>query len=141
MTTREIIDLGNDPEMQEILDAGYAAIIKQGIPSYIEGKGCRYRSNGERCILGWFIPDDVYDSDMEGKGVEALLREFGEVVPAWFHDRVDLLTQMQSAHDGDSSLVKQGKDGLAKWTDTFRASIHFIASDLSLDDPSSWVAP
>lgn len=57
---------------QEIFDFAVQGIFKQGGPSYIRYHatfvGCRYRGlNGRKCIVGLFLPDDLYFPEMEGE--------------------------------------------------------------------------
>ncbi len=135
MTDNTYIDLGENPTEQQILDAGYLAITKQGKPSYKKGKGCRYRSNGERCILGWFIPDGDYDEDMEGKGVESLLSDWSEDLPEWFQTHQEFLSDLQSAHDLGASDVDSGYTPVESWLKKFGDGIAFLAKEHELDSP------
>lgn len=71
------------------------------------GISCRYRaSDGTRCAVGVLIPDEVYDSEMEGQDVGSLLLGLGDVSPAypaltWLVPLRSLLDNLQDVHDFD----------------------------------------
>ncbi len=108
--------------LQEIFDTGLAHVRAQGLPSMKaptsanEASTCAYRGEGGRkCIVGCFIPDDVYDPAWDipdigvtiggGTGVaqlsrrSAAFRDFLRGVSD-SPDRPDFLSALQACHDG-----------------------------------------
>lgn len=68
---------------------------------------CLYRGpkgpNGPlKCAVGFLIPDSAYKEEMEGHGLSALLNEFGESLPESFWTYKELLSSLQTIHDGYS---------------------------------------
>ena len=104
---------------QEIFDYGLNHILKQGKPSIRDDK-CKYRDGeGNSCIIGGMIPDDLYDEKFEGKSISAMLNQpnfiealnrlnIGEShmsgkLALW--DDTNLLSKMQHCHDRASDEV------------------------------------
>lgn len=89
---------------QDAFDQTYAKMMKQGRKS-ITADGCAYRSEAGACAVGVWIPDYIYDCEMEGKSAAALMA----VSPAVFHRInvkgihekavLDFWGSVQSAHD------------------------------------------
>lgn len=77
----------------EVIDYVESFLLKQGEPSYCPMLGCRYRSSkGLKCAAGCLIPDDLYDSSMEGETWS----------PEDFHLSLEhdlLILRMQAIHD------------------------------------------
>jgi hypothetical protein len=142
----DIIQFDHVPTEQEIFDAAYGALLDQGCPSVNSGGGCVYRNNGYRCAIGWFIPDDVYESAMEDIGssdslIDTYGGEFGEedhVLPVWFNDKRQLLDALQTAHDRPAPggvTVSQYTDELrATWVSAFRDNMTELADRFGLTD-------
>lgn len=64
---------------------------------------CLYRGpNNTRCAVGFLIPDSAYKEEMEGHGLSALLNNYGESLPASFWTYKELLSSLQTIHDGYS---------------------------------------
>lgn len=93
-------------EKQEIFNQAVRHLFKQGYKS--EGwvapdsdeKSCLYRgANGAMCAVGYFIPDEVYETRMEGMNVSSLWDEWHDVLPTWIGDNCELLTDLQHIHD------------------------------------------
>lgn len=87
---------------QEIYDKVYNHLLKQGCAA-IEDCYCRYRtSSGNMCAIGCMIPDEMYDSKMEGDDIRMVLENF-ENVSNFFKvessDDVKFLKELQRAHD------------------------------------------
>lgn len=60
---------------QEIFDIAYRGLASQGFEKSVDGAGwyplCRYRGyNGRRCAIGWCIPDEKYNGDIEGTAAD-----------------------------------------------------------------------
>lgn len=52
---------------QGLFDLIVSKVLEQGMPSADEGGYCMYRGiEGRKCAIGHLIPDDIYDSKMEG---------------------------------------------------------------------------
>lgn len=53
---------------QDAFDTALAGIRQQGRPSFGPKGFCAYRGEGGcRCAIGWLIPDDRYDPELETK--------------------------------------------------------------------------
>lgn len=72
---------------------------------------CGYRSpDGNACLVGCFIPDDKYESDMEGKNAREVINRYG------LHDfmpmREVIMSRLQTYHDYDIKMhmVLSGED-------------------------------
>lgn len=53
------------------------------------------------CFAGRLIDDAYYDPEMEGYRVHDLLKVFA--VPAWFHDNVSFIEELQMLHDTETN--------------------------------------
>lgn len=79
------------------------AVIKKkslGYPAK-DGTNCMYRAeNGNCCLVGAFIPDEVYDSKMETKSAYNVINEFDlhEYMPF----NIDIMGELQDWHDSES---------------------------------------
>lgn len=97
---------------QEIFDHVVHHLFKQGGPAIgVEGSypGCAYRgANGTSCAVGCLIKDEFYHPSFEGAGadditvVQAVQKSLGRILD---YKDVNLLCDLQSAHDGQSSWV------------------------------------
>jgi hypothetical protein len=87
---------------QELFDETLANLRKQGGGSWSAATGdCKYRDEtGRRCAIGFLIPDSEYQTAMEGKGIDALVRFLpgGELRDKLFLD-VEFLGLIQACHD------------------------------------------
>lgn len=89
-------------DLQTIFNEAVAHMVKQGTRSRIPGGGmCAYRSpGGLKCAVGYFIPDENYSPQLEGKGasqpqvVKALPQEIVATARA-----LELLDKLQTLHD------------------------------------------
>lgn len=82
-------------------------IVKENVQSVVMGKVdkfvCRYRGdNGAKCALGVCITDDIYDSAIEGEGVESLLEKFSAIKELFSNTTMSLLNDLQEIHDNDA---------------------------------------
>lgn len=102
---------------QEIFDTVANHLRKQGRPAMSEGN-CVYRGpDGTKCAIGCLIPDELYEEDMEGRGVLALITpdeyETKFVLPDFFNDEnVRLMMDLQTVHDSWARYQTGLEDGL-----------------------------
>jgi hypothetical protein len=74
------------------------------------GMGCLYRyDNGNRCLIGWLIPDDKYHNDMEGDTVEQTLIK-NLVGTTIMNFNLSELRNIQCKHDGLTGCCNTSKD-------------------------------
>lgn len=89
---------------QEIFETVSRHLFTQGKRSVSgSGSSCLYRGpNGTSCAVGFLIPDDQYNPDMEFMGVDRLIANFVDTTPVLksLKRNVGLLGHLQSAHDG-----------------------------------------
>ena len=84
---------------QEFFDKTLAHLKQQGVRS-AGGAKCLYRGpNGTSCAIGFHIPDELYKSEMEGKGVGNLLGHYPELRPLFKGVSDGLMIELQSLHD------------------------------------------
>lgn len=87
---------------QQVFDKVVTHLLAQGEAS-TAGRGCAYRGrNGLMCAVGCLIPDEMYNSEMEGilaGFVIAGSPELQQLFAAEVLDS-DFLGQLQSCHDG-----------------------------------------
>jgi hypothetical protein len=93
---------------QEIFDTAVKHMADQGQPggrlNEYNDFVCEYRGNGNsRCAVGIFIPDGTYEANMEGNDVLRLLEDYGDALPSWMSYHINLLRDLQSAHDSMSN--------------------------------------
>lgn len=113
---------------QEIFDSACKHIMTQRrMAGTIENNmpTCKYRMpDGTKCIVGAFIPDNLYDPGMEHAGsIGAVLFGISEGVfsdkLSWMELYQDILFDLQSLHDSIStwekeSAMRDGLDGIAE---------------------------
>ena len=94
---------------QEVYDKActYLLSMKERSMGHAEGHEiCMYRgSGGNKCVVGYFIPDEKYSKEMEGRNVccEPVERALGEL--SVYND---LLSDLQSIHD---NILNWDSDG------------------------------
>lgn len=68
-----------------------------GYPAYCEnGAYCRYRApNGNQCLVGCFIPNNLYEQEFEGKPAKDIYNKIPEVMPL----TRPMLQELQTFHD------------------------------------------
>jgi hypothetical protein len=105
---------------QEIFDTVLNGIRIQKRPS-VADFGCVLRGPcGTKCAIGWLIPDEAYDSDMEGIGPYAAARRAGvDITP-------DFANALQSAHDNSCVYSKD-------FMDAFETRMKEVARDWNLE--------
>lgn len=88
---------------------------------------CKYRSgdpDSPCCAVGVLIPDDLYETNMENKGVRFLMGI--DAVKSLFSGvDLQLLRDMQIAHDGHSR----------QWRKSFEEALRYIATQWKLTIP------
>ena len=99
---------------QEFFDKTLAHLRQQGVRS-AQGARCLYRGpDGTKCAIGFHIPDELYESEMEGKGVGYLITHFPEVQPLFNGVNRYLLSEMQTLHDTWMPYGVESMEGRAK---------------------------
>lgn len=91
-----------DPkDNQQVFDYALRKIREQGKPAVDGSVNCMYRTDdGLRCVAGCLIPDEEYDSKMEGVQVAS-----GGRIQRWFKKHgfdLELISAMQNAHDNNA---------------------------------------
>lgn len=101
----------NPAEHQAAFDAIVTELLRQGERSASDGVLCKYRIHESdrtlKCVVGWLIPDDQYDEDMEAQCLEIIQRN----VPALRDLELDFLLDMQKVHDEERPY---------RWAEGFR---------------------
>lgn len=97
------MEKGRARTAQEVFDTVACHLLTQGRRSTSRRGLCRYRGeDGLRCAIGCLIPDELYDSSIEGLGVRlavgstslyTILEEVGVV------EHLNLLSALQAVHD------------------------------------------
>ena len=93
--------------LDELKAIVYQHMRKQGTYAHDEGT-CWYLINGNKCGLGLFIPDSLYDPDMESEGgwwqnpLREALKKLGLTSP----EKMKFLRDMQNLHDRHANRGK-----------------------------------
>lgn len=96
---------------QEIFDTVARHLFKQGhramkimtVGGDISKGQCAYRGdNGDMCAVGILIGDDLYDPEMEGSSIDAVVSLLNPA-PLWMENNLPLLESLQAAHDCEIS--------------------------------------
>ena len=121
-------------ELQEIFNkahkhfAGMTEPSMAGVDGDDENPQCAYRgADGNKCIVGAFIPDELYDESLEGDALDPQLNGVRE--PNTYHntrvtdvlakafgqdslsmDQYGLLANLQSTHDRNADAWHEGSD-------------------------------
>ena len=105
----------DDITAQEVFDTAVCGIIAQGVRSTDADGNCVYLGpDGHKCAAGFLIPDDAYHPSMDsgfGTWFGELCREFPEL-PG--HTHVNLVEQLQGAHD-DAGPLRIGNTGFVAY--------------------------
>ena len=121
MTTKE--------QNQADFDFVMKSMIEQGGPS-TGATGCMYRGEGgTKCAAGFFISDELYSENFEGK---SLLDEYVQQLECFKGKSRSLLRAMQQAHDIASESGEH-------FTEQFRNRMRSIAEYFELDDSSTYL--
>ena len=135
---------------QGIFDTVTRHLFTQGIGASMGAQAnhvCAYRGDGgTKCAVGVLIPDDLYDSSMDGgRGilVTTLVENFVKL--AFLRPHLPLLMDLQAAHDDLDSRDDAGKSLPFNRTD-LATRLHFVGMVYSLDvtlvkelAPEGWV--
>ena len=116
---------------QAFLDKIVPLVVKQGKRSVDERGKCLYRGpNGLKCAIGFAIPDDRYDPNMDGNYVASVVLQLwrGVVVEGLQADDAAFADAVQSAHD------KASGEGRAFITD-FMERVRKVAERFGLTVP------
>lgn len=107
MADEQIPDL---TDLQAVFDYTTRMIIRQGGPSMNDQGRCLYRApSGCRCAIGWLIPDDEYDPEMEGKEADDLGLNLAADAP--------FFKSLQMAHDDSAKdAIFRGKEFWPAWS-------------------------
>lgn len=91
---------------QEVFDRVARHLLTQKVKSKQACSGsyqdvvCAYRGqNGTSCAVGCLIPDEMYDTVMEGKSVSAILPYSNGLQELFRNVSLDLLGSLQTVHD------------------------------------------
>jgi hypothetical protein len=88
---------------QQVFDFVATHLFAQGRQAKDIDGSCMYRSpEGNACAVGCLIPDDMYKSEMEFRGVVRLVETAalrGYTVPDLIKDKISLLYKLQQTHD------------------------------------------
>lgn len=84
---------------QEIFDTAYRGLEAQGFKQSLNGSGCSYRGDdGRKCAIGHIIPDERYNSDMEGIAADNLADKcLNDLIAI---SDYDFIWRLQRCHDG-----------------------------------------
>ena len=132
-------------EEQMLFNTVYTHLVRQGGPAGRFDADdffvCEYRdARGQRCAVGFLIPDDVYGPELENQPVEMLIRTAmrGELEARQneffksLEPHASLLMDMQAAHDQFRRMVDDGKFKGA-WTEWLQTRFASIAKNHNLD--------
>lgn len=104
---------------QEVFDKAVEHLLKQNCKSENEWGNCLYRDpNGLKCAAGPFIPDSIYNPEMEGKGWYTLTNIYSELKS----QNDELIFQLQRIHDNDEPEV--WVDELANLADEYNLNFN-----------------
>jgi len=95
---------------QEFFDAAWNwLVVENNLPCVItenekECGRCAYRLNNQTCVIGAFIPDDLYHPKFEGQTIDMLISNDRSYLDSnlkdWFkHVDPYLMSHVQSVHD------------------------------------------
>ena len=136
--------------LQEAFDQSVRGIISQGGPSVDPTKSggyCLLRGpNNHKCAIGWLIPDDKYDKDLESMSPAGIVKELGEF-PVEEPEPEDLnrrmgsfYSQLQKAHDNSACTYTENPGERIVFNDSrtffhrFRTYLHQLALRYKLNE-------
>ena len=144
-------------ELQEIFNKAHKHFANMTEPSMGDGSNdcdgtqCAYRgANGNKCIVGVFIPDELYDESLEGDSLdpdrngvvkretyhstrvtEVLAKTFGQDFLSI--DQYVLLANLQSTHDRNADDWRTYESEDISWYEFIKPAILSCASDFDLE--------
>jgi len=82
---------------------------------------CQYRGDEAKCAVGWLIPDEWYEREMEAKPVLRLFKYYPDLknLPAFQPWTPAQLEELQGFHDNAAMAWEPGTN----WGDTIRAAL------------------
>lgn len=87
-------------EFKEMVNTAIQNLYNQGQPSLSEEQQCRYRGcNGNKCIVGWMIPDENYNENFEGTSAYGLIQQYPKLLGVEQKKEERLLSRLQDIHD------------------------------------------
>ena len=113
---------------QEIFDTVAKHLFKQGhqaITTLWSGySDCAYRTpNGDKCAAGAILPDEYYQSFMEGYSISHLV-QMNFKLPEWIIENLRLISDLQTIHDQADNW---------KFTQTMIIELKKVAKKFELD--------
>lgn len=113
---------------QQAFDKAAVHLLTQHEKSMCNPKtynGCAYRSeDGKKCAFGIFIPDSVYDIEMEGNSAGDIIDGYPEVKEQFVFGAGLFADRMQSIHDNFS--VDNWKEELVEYAESHCLSTEVI---------------
>jgi len=143
-------------ELQEIFNKAHKHFADMGEPSMASVDGvednvqCAYRgANGNKCIVGAFIPDELYKENLEGDSL-SLNPEYPHPLPKFHNTRITevlavafrqkvltddqyiLLAKLQKTHDTNAEDWREERDSMS-WYEYIKPEILSCANDFNLE--------
>jgi len=144
-------------ELQEIFNKAHKHFAGMSEPSMgdgsddCDGTQCAYRgANGNKCVVGVFIPDALYKESLEGDSLDSHLS--GVYAPITYHstrvtevlakafgqdflskDQYILLANLQSTHDKNAMDWHTYESENISWYEFIKPAILSCASDFDLE--------
>ena len=143
-------------ELQEIFNKAHKHFADMGEPSMAsideveDNVQCAYRgANGNKCIVGAFIPDELYKANLEGDSL-SLNPEHINPLPKFHNTRITevlavafrqkvltddqyiLLAKLQKAHDTNAEDWREERDSMS-WYEYIKPEILSCANDFDLE--------
>lgn len=133
---------------QEIFDKAARHIKEQGAPAVNSKNHCKYRDDeGRACAIGAFIPDDKYNSLLEGQAIAMILERratatfvaiINEIFQPEDHYDLQFLAALQEVHDAAATdTIQRDVIGLKQdykpFMDLWRSQMRGLAREYNLD--------
>ena len=143
-------------ELQEIFNKAHKHFADMGEPSMAsideveDNLQCAYRgANGNKCIVGAFIPDELYKENLEGDSL-SLNPEYPHPLPKFHNTRITevlavafrqkvltddqyiLLAKLQKTHDTNAENWREERDNMS-WYEYIKPEILSCANDFNLE--------
>ena len=143
-------------ELQEIFNKAHKHFADMGEPSMAsideveDNVQCAYRgANGNKCIVGAFIPDELYKENLEGDSL-SLNPEYPHPLPKFHNTRITevlavafrqkvltdeqyiLLAKLQKTHDTNAENWCEERDNMS-WYEYIKPEILSCANDFNLE--------
>jgi len=143
-------------ELQEIFNKAHKHFADMGEPSMAsideveDNLQCAYRgANGNKCIVGAFIPDELYKENLEGDSL-SLNPEYPHPLPKFHNTRITevlavafrqkvltddqyiLLAKLQKTHDTNAENWCEERDNMS-WYEYIKPEILSCANDFNLE--------